>query len=186
MPRGRILLGAACGVALLISACRPKVARHPGPDAQGNAPGMAETIRRADEIRAEPYESVNHVYRNANSKIPSSVRLVVQDSLEWSRIWRRVVGPANTAPVPAIDFTREMLVVVGMGEHPCLGYGISVDTVLRDRERRVYAVVRERHRGARCGCLNEVISPIDIVKVPRTERPVTFLERQETNVCEER
>jgi hypothetical protein len=46
--------------------------------------------------------------------------------------------------------------------------------------------VRERHHGSRCGCLNEVVSPVDVVRVPRTVRPVTFLERRETNVCEER
>jgi hypothetical protein len=79
-----------------------------------------------------------------------------------------------------------MLLIVGMGQAPCMGYQINVDTVFRDKDKRIYAVVRERHHGARCGCLNEVVSPVDVIRVPRTVRPVTFLERQETNVCEER
>jgi hypothetical protein len=31
-----------------------------------------------------------------------------------------------------------------------------------------------------------VVSPVDVIRVPRSVRPVTFLERRETNVCEER
>ena len=71
-----------------------------------------------------------------------------------------------------------MLLVVGMGQAPCMGYQINVDTVFRDKDKRIYAVVRERHHGSRCGCLNEVVSPVDVIRVPRTVRPVTFLERQ--------
>jgi hypothetical protein len=110
----------------------------------------------------------------------------VLDTADWNAIWKRVVGPASTAPLPTVDFSREMLLVVGMGQAPCMGYQINIDTVFRDKDKRIYAVVRERHHGKRCGCLNEVVSPVDVIRVPRSVRPVTFLERQESNVCEER
>jgi hypothetical protein len=185
------------GIALTLLAVIPLACRgsrtsrsgeHQGPDVRGDAPRIdaGEAVARANELRLEPYESVDHLYRHAKSKLPTSVRLVVQDSTDWGAIWRRIVGPNTSAVRPEIDFSREMLLIVGMGEQPCMGYGISVDTVFRDRERRLYAVVRERQRGVRCGCLNEVVSPVDIIRVPKTARPVTFLERRETNVCEER
>lgn len=185
------LLAAAVLVAAPLACRGARTSRdgsHQGPDRLGDAPRIdaGEARGRAAELRLEPYESVDHLYRHAKSRLPASVRLVVQDTADWSAIWRRMVGPNNPAPRPEIDFTREMLLVVGMGEQPCLGYGISIDTVFRDRERRIYAVVRERQRGVRCGCLNEVVSPVDVIRVPRTARPVTFLERRETNVCEER
>ena len=160
----------------------------PGPTREGNAPEITErdAVARARSIRLEPYQSVDHVYRDEKSRLPYSVRLLVQDSADWRAVWRRIVGPQVNAELPGADFTREMLLVVGMGEKPCLGYHITVDTVFRDDEKRIYAVVRERQRGAKCGCLNEVVSPVDIIRVPRTIRPVTFLERKETNVCEDR
>ena len=159
-----------------------------GPTAQGDAPTITgrDAITRAQAIRLEPYQSVDHVYRDEKSHLPYSVRLLVQDSADWRSVWKRIAGPQQAADLPGADFTREMLLVVGMGEKPCLGYHITVDTVFRDDEKRIYAVVRERQRGARCGCLNEVVSPVDIIRVPKTIRPVTFLERRETNVCEER
>ena len=67
--------------------------------------------------------------------------------------WARIAGPNASADPPAVDFTREMLLVAGMGEQPCMGSLINIDTIFRDDERRIYAVVRERHRGAGCGCL---------------------------------
>lgn len=192
MPmRPRFLVLPLLAAAALLACGGPRTSRsgaHQGPDVRGDAPRIdeREAVGRASEIRLEPYESVDHLYRHAKSRLPTSVRLVVQDTADWSAIWRRIAGPSAGGQRPEIDFSREMLLVVGMGEQPCMGYGISVDTVFRDRERRLYAVVRERQRGMRCGCLNEVVSPVDIIRVPRTARPVTFLERRETNVCEER
>lgn len=159
-----------------------------GPDVRGDAPSISEreARARANALRLEPYQSVDHAFRDAKSHLTNSVRITVQDSADWRTVWARIAGPNSNAEPPAVDFTREMLLVAGMGEQPCMGYLINIDTIFRDDERRIYAVVRERHRGAGCGCLNEVVSPVDVVRVPRTIRPVTFLERRESNVCEVR
>lgn len=183
---GGVMLGAA---AILSYGCFRNAHPSHKPDAQGNAAPIKDV---ATEVHAkgieplEPYDAVDHLYRNAKSQIPTSVRLAILDTADWTAIWRRIVGNSSTAPVPMVDFSREMLLVVGMGQAPCMGYQINVDTVFRDKDKRIYAVVRERHHGSRCGCLNEVVSPVDIIRVPRSIRPVTFLERSETNVCEER
>jgi hypothetical protein len=182
----RILpLTLATAAAIVIAACRGTPG--PGPTAQGDAPTITsrDAEARAHSIRLEPYQSVDHLYRDEKSQLPYTVRLVVQDSADWRAVWKRILPKNGDATLPPMDFTREMLIVAGMGEKPCLGYHINVDTVFRDDEKRIYAVVRERQRGAKCGCLNEVVSPVDIIKVPRTIRPVTFIERKETNVCEE-
>jgi hypothetical protein len=179
-----LVLGAVIGLGMSCSRAHPPHV----PDAQGNATPIKDVASQAHagQIPLEPYDAVDHLYKNAKSQLPSAVRLAIMDTADWTAVWKRVVGKESTAPVPAVDFSREMLLVVGMGQAPCMGYQINVDTVFRDKDKRIYAVVRERHHGSRCGCLNEVVSPVDVVRVPRTVRPVTFLERRETNVCEER
>jgi len=180
---------AALGAAAVASfGCRSAHPAHTT-DAMGNATPIKDvaTLNHARDVPAwEPYDAVDHLYRNAKSSLPSGIRLAILDTADWAAIWKRIVGNASVAPVPPVDFSREMLLVVGMGQAPCMGYQINVDTVFRDKDKRIYAVVRERHHGSRCGCLNEVVSPVDVIRVPRTVRPVTFLERRETNVCEER
>lgn len=188
--RRTIIIASVLGTAALASfGCFRS--SHPShkPDDQGNAAPLKEVASMAhakDANPLEPYDAVDHLYKNAKSALPTSVRLAILDTADWTTIWRRMQGPSSTAPLPLVDFSREMLLVVGMGQAPCMGYQISVDTVFRDKDKRIYAVVRERHHGKRCGCLNEVVSPVDVIKVPRSVRPVTFLERQESNVCEER
>ena len=180
------LLGAA---AVLTFGCYRSSRPTNRPDAQGNAVPLKDiaTVAHAREIpNLEPYDAVDHLYRNAKSSLPTAVRLAILDTADWVAIWKRIVGNSSPAPAPTVDFSREMLLIVGMGQAPCMGYQINVDTVFRDKDKRIYAVVRERHHGARCGCLNEVVSPVDVIRVPRTVRPVTFLERAESNVCEER
>jgi len=174
-------------VTLGANACR-RPTPDGGPDALGNAESITarEARERAAAVRLEPFQSVDHTFRDAKSLLAHSVRLTVQDSADWRAVWSRIVGPHSNAALPPVDFSREMLLVAGMGEQPCMGYLINIDTIFRDDDKRIYAVVRERHRGAGCGCLNEVTSPVDIVKVPKTIRPVTFLERRESNVCEVR
>lgn len=186
LPFVRLSLAAPLAFVLLAACGRSKPAS--GPDVRGDAPSISEreARARAGAVRLEPYQSVDHAFRDAKSHLTHSVRLTVQDSADWRAVWARIAGPNSRTPAPAVDFSREMLLVAGMGEQPCMGYLINIDTVFRDDERRIYAVVRERHRGAGCGCLNEVVSPVDVIRVPRTIRPVTFLERRESNVCEVR
>lgn len=186
----KTIVGVALGATAIFSyGCFRNAHPSHKPDAQGNAAPLKDVASEAhakEAAQLEPYDGVDHLYRNAKSQIPTSVRLAILDTADWTAIWRRIVGNSSPAPVPTVDFSREMLLVVGMGQAPCMGYQINVDTVFRDKDKRVYAVVRERHHGSRCGCLNEVVSPVDVIRVPRTIRPVTFLERSETNVCEER
>lgn len=179
---------ATLAVLALVSCHSTPPSARPGPDLLGNAPEVnrREAIQRGAESRPEPFTSLDHVFRAAQSRLPTAVRLVVMDTTDYNQLWSRLVGRDDRTARPKVDFTREMLLVAGMGEQPCLGYGINIDTVYRDQERRIYALVRERRRGARCGCLSEVNSPVDIVRVPRTERPVSFIDRVETNSCEER
>jgi len=154
---GLTILGA---VALVTFGCFRTAHPPHTPDEQGNAAPLKDvaSLAHARDVPAlEPYDAVDHLYRNAKSQLPTSVRLAILDTADWDAIWKRIVGTSSTAPLPGVDFSREMLLVVGMGQAPCMGYQINVDTVFRDKDKRIYAVVRERHHGARCGCLNEVV-----------------------------
>ncbi|MDB4917997.1 MAG: PrcB C-terminal domain protein [Gemmatimonadetes bacterium] len=174
----------------IVAACHTSAppSTRQGPDELGNAPRITQTdaISRAAEAKPEPYTSLDHIFKAAGSRLPTAARLIITDTSDYRVFWTRLTGSPDQSARPKVDFSREMLVIAAMGEQPCMGYGINVDTVYRDQDRRVYAVVRERRRGARCGCLSQLVSPVDIIRIPRTERPVTFLERVETNSCEER
>src|SRR5437763_6548911 len=101
-------------------------ATHPShrPDELGNAAPIKDvaTQNHASDIHLEPYDAVDHLYRNAKSQLPSSVRLAVLDTADWAAIWKRIVGTGSPTSVPSVDFSREMRLDVGMGQAPWLGY----------------------------------------------------------------
>src|SRR3954470_23932961 len=119
--RGRTMRKTNWGLWVLVSAAVFSYgcfrASHPShkPDEQGNAAPLKDVASIAhakDANQLEPYDAVDHLYRNAKSSLPTTVRLAVLDTADWNAIWKRVVGPSSIAPLPTVDFSREMLLVV--------------------------------------------------------------------------
>jgi hypothetical protein len=74
-----------------------------------------------------------------------------------------------------------MLVVAAMGEQPTSGYEIIIDRAY-EREGRLEIVVKNVKR-VKCGQFPMVTSPIDIVQLPKMERPVVFRELEVESDC---
>ena len=106
-PARRILVLTAAMAAVGALSCR-RSSPDTGPDIRGNAPSISEreARARAGAVRLEPYQSVDHAFRDAKSHLANSVRLTVQDSADWRAVWARIAGPNAGAEPPAVDFTR--------------------------------------------------------------------------------
>jgi hypothetical protein len=125
------------------------------------------------------FEGVLFQYRFRN-QFTERQRLVIRSADQWAEAWARITGPAR--PAPAVNFAREMVVLVAMGERPTGGYVITVDGVY-DADGRLYAEVKEASPGPLCGTTEALTQPIDAVRVPRRDGPVTFVERAVTMAC---
>jgi len=72
------------------------------PDPQGNATPIKDvaTIAHARDIQLEPYDAVDHLYKNAKSQLPTSVRLAILDTAEswawWADCWQAVYRAAGS------------------------------------------------------------------------------------------
>ena len=103
---------------------------------------------------------------------PSELRML------WSRIFREETAPA----LPSIDFRREMVVVVGMGQRSHGGFQVRVERIedLGDRLRVIYTATSP---GASCMTTQSLTSPVTLVRMPRSVKPVTFRAQDETLRC---
>jgi hypothetical protein len=115
---------------------------------------------------------------------------VVRDRDAWVDLWNRIhrVDPIRgpypePPPLPEIDFSREMLVVAAMGRRGSSAYGIIIDAAYAyERNYRLEVVVRSVEN--RCGlALGIMTAPIDIVRLPKTERTVIFRETEVVPAC---
>src|SRR5713226_8725464 len=115
-----------------------------------------------------------------NSGIWDELRIVIRDRQTWGSVWKRIcrLDPfhdpyPSLLPLPEIDFSSEMLVVVSMGQRPNGGYRIIVNSA-RERDNQLEVEV---HNISSCGLTPQVMTaPIDIVRLTKTDLPVTFRE----------
>lgn len=113
-----------------------------------------------------------------------SLRIVVRDREAWRDLWENALqhGGAEPPPLPAVDFTRDMLVVAALGTVGSGGYSVAVERV--DEVGRTLVVeVTRRTPGPSCGTIAALTSPVDIVRLRRIEAPVEFRDRTVVSNC---
>jgi hypothetical protein len=118
-----------------------------------------------------------------SSGLEGRVERVVRDSASWARIWVEIVGSHRpVAPLPAVDFSREMLVVASMGTQRTGGYAIWIEdlSVVNDTIR---VAVREQRPGSRCGTTAALTQPVTLARVERSDLPVAFVSSLQTSDC---
>ena len=117
-----------------------------------------------------------------NAGIWDELRIVIRDRETWDSVWKRICctsdplfrNPSTSLlPLPEIDFSREMIVVAAMGRRPNGGYRIIVNSA-HERDNRLEVEVQNI---STCGPTPQMFTaPVDIVRLPKTDLPVTFRE----------
>jgi hypothetical protein len=111
------------------------------------------------------------------------LRLVITTPGEWQQFWsERFAGQLPMPPLPAVDFATEMVVAVTAGQKPSGGYSIRIESVT-ERGAELEAVVLEKAPGAACVVTGALTFPFDVIRVPRANQTVRFVDRQATNDC---
>lgn len=168
----------AAGIALICLWGAPLSGQHPGGAVRVAAPATAPVGLTRFRSAAQSFTQF--------SGIDDSTRLVIRDSTTWRRYWSAIHRPFIPAPpMPAVDFSREMIVLVAMGTRPTAGFDIRIDSVLAEAGRMVVSV-RRQAPGSGCAVPAVVTQPVDIVRLPASDAPVWFAERGEQTECPRR
>lgn len=161
---------------LALAACRPEPSSTETdvpPSGQSPAPSAA-----ADG--AVPIERLASL---GNGGLVDSTRQVVRTAGEWAAVWQRMHGHITPQPaLPAVDFTRSLVLVAAMGTRPSGGFTIAVDSVVR-RGGGLVAHVTSTVPGASCMTTAALTQPVAAVRVDATAAEVTFQERQAVREC---
>ena len=84
--------------------------------------------------------------------------------------------------LPAVRFSKEMLVVASMGTRPTGGYTITIDSVWVAGD-SLRVAVREQSPGPRCGTTAALSAPVALARLRRSELPVAFTSRPVVHDC---
>jgi hypothetical protein len=104
---------------------------------------------------------------------------VIRNQDEWTEVWKRFTArmpPENGVfPVPEIDFSKEMIVLVAMGERPTSGFTIIIDGAC-EAGNKIEVFVSTVENDKCIGAFHVVTYPSDAVRLPKSDLPVVFRE----------
>ncbi len=109
-------------------------------------------------------------------------RAVIRDSTAWEAFWNQAHALVEPAPpVPAVNFEESMLLVAALGTRSTGGHAVMIDSVARGPTLRVF--VTAVAPGADCMTTMSISWPVQVVRVPRFDGSVEFVEAERVQPC---
>lgn len=145
------------------------------------AAGCTETKPTA--VVVLPLERLTPPYRDQYTGLTSPARLVVEEARSFEEIWSRAFGTYQPPPpLPDVDFAREVVIVVALGEQGSGGYLIRVTGAIATSA-DVLVAIESTAPGADCAVSSALTQPLDIVKIPRRAATFRFEESSVARRC---
>ncbi len=107
--------------------------------------------------------------------ITEQKHMVITDPKDWAELWKQVHrGKVPIPEVPTIDFNKNMVLAVFMGQKPTSGYAIQITEISRTNG-EVVVKVKEVTPPKGAILLQVLTQPFHIVVVPKVEGKVGFV-----------
>jgi hypothetical protein len=110
------------------------------------------------------------------------VELVVRSDAAWQAAWASLGAARRGERSPAVDFRREMVLVVATGTRPTGGWSIAVERATLAAG-ALHVDLVESSPGPTCLVTQMLNHPAAAVAVPRADGPVTFSRRTAVRAC---
>ena len=163
------------GPAASLPAAPPTAA---APTAVAPAP-TADTTRPA---AMRPLPKSAHLLTAETSQAGEAGVRVLRDAAAWQAAWQQLTAGQAPSPPPAVDFAREMVVLVAEGEKSSGGHAIHVDGTSEEGGTLVLHATRTAP-GPGCMATRVMTSPVDVVRVPRSAGAVRLQVREVATPC---
>ncbi len=120
--------------------------------------------------------SFTTIDQGTQSGVRQRKSLVIKSAEEWESLLQTHRMPHGSAASGApIDFNREMVVAVFMGEKPSGGYGIAITRIEADYEnQQLHITVRERNPPPNTLSTQALTQPYHIIKLAKIDVPIVF------------
>ena len=109
-------------------------------------------------------------------------RAVIRDSTAWTVFWAQAHALVEPAPpTPPVNFADSMLLVAALGTRSSGGHVITIDSVARGATLRAF--VTTVTPGPDCMTTMAITWPVQVVRVPRFEGSVEFIDGERVEPC---
>jgi hypothetical protein len=132
------------------------------------------------EIRVNPAPQTPLTW---NSGFTAPQRIVVRTQQEWASTWATIWSRQTPVPaLPAVDFTREVVVVAASGVQSNGGVQIEIPNAALDQGTVKVGTV-ETFPGANCVTAAVNSSPVFAARMVRFDGPISFTDVRSTKDC---
>jgi protease stability complex PrcB-like protein len=154
----------------------PDPAPAPAPAPEAPTPPPAD---RTDSGGPASDVEIRRIGSWNSSGIKGSRRLVIRDSATWSQFWSELGAGVQ----PQVDFSRDLVIAVALGERPTGGHAIEIQRVTRAGG-NLRIEVLETSPAPECMTTAALTQPVDVVMVPTTGvSGWSFIDRNATRPC---
>lgn len=131
-----------------------------------------------------PFPAPVRLYYDNSGGIADSVRMVVKDAQEFDRVWRQATSRQATPPAPpAVDFTNEMVLIVGAGrmtpEDRIAIDSVGISQAMNSAGSMVETLSVIVQTTLACQRFEIDAYPLEIVRLRRFDGAVRFVERSQ-------
>lgn len=109
--------------------------------------------------------------QGANSGITTSRNLIVKDQAAWTSLW--LSHNKSSASIPNVDFSKNMIAALFLGERSSGCYAIEDVTTWRATG-KIQVSYHVRNPGPATLCTANITTPYIIIEIPRSEEAVEF------------
>jgi hypothetical protein len=113
--------------------------------------------------------SFQTVAKGSRSGVREPLQMVIRSQAEWDTLWKRHVSiETNLPPAPAIDFNKEIVIAVFLGEKPTGGYDVEI---IRAEQRDGALVIHYREKSPPSAgiVIQSLTQPFHIIQVIRDD-----------------
>lgn len=144
--------------------------------------GCSAQAVRPEELALTRLGAVEALFAQ-QSGLVEGADYVVRDRATWEDIWTRINRRRRPIPpVPPVDFTTQIALVVALGQQRSGGYGITIERAERE-DGYIVVHVTDRSPASDCIVTTALTAPVDIALVPGRDLPVRFEHEAATEAC---
>jgi PrcB C-terminal len=126
--------------------------------------------------KVETRLSIATVEKGYRSGIRESLQTVIRNRDEWNAFWKRHSTDTNPALAPIVNFDREMVVGIFLGEKSTGGYEVEIVRAER-RDSSLYFYYREESPPPGAMATQALTQPFHLVKIAKYQNPQIIFRR---------
>jgi PrcB C-terminal len=127
-------------------------------------------------VAQTPPPSFTDVAKGNSSEQQEAKQVTVRTAAEWNTLWK---AHAPTAKMPAVDFTKNMVVGIFLGTKPSAGHQVDIVGV-RTQEKDLIVEYVQRQPGRGTMAAQILTEPYHLVAVPQHAGTVRFIHVPDT------